>query len=287
MRLLQLLESVDRSERCEARPDCASDEKSGLPTAQRCGRYVQALQYTPRFARFLSVSIAVASRLIPQGAPGCPSCGQLQPKYKQTGAELTVDHGKQAQDSSQRVQKLSAERVQKIFEAIPKAVIPILGFHPTEAHPAWMLLSVVPVPPMSVRPSVVLFNSANAQDDLTYALANIIRADRILRDSIECGASDHVINANLETLQCHCASLVNNNVSNVAQSCHKNGRALKSIKERLDGTTLIPHAHSANRFCFLGKEGRIRGNLMGKRVDFSARTVSVCLHEARSNVLCR
>jgi len=41
------------------------------------------------------------------------------------------------------------------------------------------------------------------------------------------------------------------------QSCQKNGRPLKSLKARLKG-----------------KEGRIRGNLMGKRVDFSARTVS-------------
>ena len=57
-------------------------------------------------------------------------------------------------------------------------------------------------------------------------------------------------------LQFHVATLTDNNMPGLPKAMQKSGRPLKSIKERLKG-----------------KEGRIRGNLMGKRVDFSARTV--------------
>jgi len=58
-------------------------------------------------------------------------------------------------------------------------------------------------------------------------------------------------------LQFFCATLVNNNISGQPTARNKNGgKAIKCIRSRLKG-----------------KEGRLRGNLMGKRVDFSARTV--------------
>jgi DNA-directed RNA polymerase II subunit RPB1 len=60
----------------------------------------------------------------------------------------------------------------------------------------------------------------------------------------------------LSMLQFHVATLVDNDIPGVPRSLHKSGKQLKSLKARLKG-----------------KEGRIRGNLMGKRVDFSARTV--------------
>jgi DNA-directed RNA polymerase II subunit RPB1 len=66
----------------------------------------------------------------------------------------------------------------------------------------------------------------------------------------------HIFEEHLQLLQYHCATLIDNDMPGTPQSCYKNGRPLKSIKARLKG-----------------KEGRIRGNLMGKRVDFSGRTV--------------
>ncbi|CAF4721648.1 unnamed protein product, partial [Rotaria magnacalcarata] len=70
------------------------------------------------------------------------------------------------------------------------------------------------------------------------------------------GAASHIFDEHLQYLQYHCATLIDNDMPGMPQSCHKSGRPLKSIKARLKG-----------------KEGRIRGNLMGKRVDFSGRTV--------------
>ena len=58
------------------------------------------------------------------------------------------------------------------------------------------------------------------------------------------------------SFQYYCATLVDNKIPGVASVAQRSGRPLKSIKERLNG-----------------KGGRVRGNLMGKRVDFSARSV--------------
>ena len=69
-------------------------------------------------------------------------------------------------------------------------------------------------------------------------------------------AAAHIISENVKMLQFHVATLTDNNMPGLPKAMQKSGRPLKSIKERLKG-----------------KEGRIRGNLMGKRVDFSARTV--------------
>jgi DNA-directed RNA polymerase II subunit RPB1 len=70
------------------------------------------------------------------------------------------------------------------------------------------------------------------------------------------GAPQQLINDHINLLQYHIGSYMNNNVPNLPKSLQKSGRTIKSLKERLQG-----------------KEGRVRGNLMGKRVDFSARTV--------------
>jgi DNA-directed RNA polymerase II subunit RPB1 len=70
------------------------------------------------------------------------------------------------------------------------------------------------------------------------------------------GAPQHVLQEFVHLLEFHVATMVDNELPGQPQATQKSGRPLKSIRQRLKG-----------------KEGRIRGNLMGKRVDFSARTV--------------
>lgn len=70
------------------------------------------------------------------------------------------------------------------------------------------------------------------------------------------GAAAHILYENVKMLQFHVATLVDNDMPGLPRAMQKSGRPLKALKARLKG-----------------KEGRIRGNLMGKRVDFSARTV--------------
>ena len=183
-------------------------------------------------------------------------CGRYQPQIRRKGLEL-IAKWKDTNDSAQEKEKnLSAEHVLEIFKRISDRDSMIMGMDPRFSRPDWMILSVMPVPPLCVRPSVVMYGTARCQDDLTHKLADIIKINNLLKDNETSGAAAHIINEDVKLLQFHCATLVDNDMPGLPRAQQKSGRPLKSIRARLKG-----------------KEGRIRGNLMGKRVDFSARTV--------------
>lgn len=183
-------------------------------------------------------------------------CGRVQPQIRRAGLELTAQWKHTNEDTQERKIDLSAERVWEIFKHISDEECYIIGMDPRYARPDWMILTVLPVPPLAVRPAVVMFGSAKNQDDLTHKLADIVKANNELKRNEQAGAAAHIIAENIKMLQYHVATLIDNEIPGVPKAQQKSGRPLKSIKQRLKS-----------------KEGRIRGNLMGKRVDFSARTV--------------
>lgn len=183
-------------------------------------------------------------------------CGRVQPQIRRAGLELTAQWKHTNEDTQERKIDLSAERVWEIFKHISDEECEILGMDPRFARPDWMIVTVLPVPPLPVRPAVVMFGSAKNQDDLTHKLADIVKCNNELKRNEQSGAAAHIIAENIKMLQYHVATLVDNEIPGVPKAQQKSGRPLKSIKQRLKS-----------------KEGRIRGNLMGKRVDFSARTV--------------
>ncbi|XP_046374548.1 DNA-directed RNA polymerase II subunit RPB1-like [Haliotis rufescens] len=187
---------------------------------------------------------------------GHGGCGRYQPKLKRTGLEVVAEWKNVNEESQEKKLILSAERVLEIFKRISDEECMILGMDPRYARPDWMILTVYPVPPLAVRPAVVMFGSARNQDDLTHKLADIVKANNQLRRNEQNGAAAHIITEDTKMLQYHCATLVDNELPGLPRAVQKSGRPLKSVKQRLKG-----------------KEGRVRGNLMGKRVDFSARTV--------------
>jgi DNA-directed RNA polymerase II subunit RPB1 len=183
-------------------------------------------------------------------------CGRYQPNIRRNGLELVAEWKHTNEESQERKMLLSAERVLEIFKRITDEECLILGMDPRFARPDWMVQTVFPVPPLPVRPAVVMFGSARNQDDLTHKLADIIKANNQLRRNEQNGAAAHIIFEDTKMLQYHCSTLVDNDLPGLPKAVQKSGRPLKSVKQRLKG-----------------KEGRVRGNLMGKRVDFSARTV--------------
>ncbi|XP_033117859.1 DNA-directed RNA polymerase II subunit RPB1-like [Anneissia japonica] len=189
----------------------------------------------------------------PKGHGGC---GRYQPKIRRTGIDLVAEWKHVNEDSQERKINLTAERVHEIFKRISDEEAEILGFSPQFARPDWMVITVLPVPPLCVRPAVVMFGSARNQDDLTHKLADIIKINNELKRNEQNGAAAHIIAENAKMLQFHVTTLSDNELPGLPRAMQKSGRPLKSIKQRLKS-----------------KEGRIRGNLMGKRVDFSARTV--------------
>lgn len=131
-----------------------------------------------------------------------------------------------------------------------------MGFNKDQGRPEWMIIKNLAVAPPPVRPSVAMPSGYRCEDDLTYAYQQIIKMNNVLRSHIEKGTNQSTINEILAQLQYLVATLMDNDICGQPKQKHKSGKQLKSIRARLKG-----------------KEGRLRGNLMGKRVDFSSRTV--------------
>uniref|UniRef100_A0A0E0H9I3 DNA-directed RNA polymerase subunit n=1 Tax=Oryza nivara TaxID=4536 RepID=A0A0E0H9I3_ORYNI len=192
-------------------------------------------------------------------------CGAQQPNITVDGMKMVAEYKapkKKNDDQEQlpepvdRKQILSAERVLNVLKHISDEDCLLLGLNPKFARPDWMILQVLPIPPPPVRPSVMMDTSSRSEDDLTHQLAMIIRHNENLRRQERNGAPAHIITEFAQLLQFHIATYFDNELPGQPRATQRSGRPIKSICSRLKA-----------------KEGRIRGNLMGKRVDFSARTV--------------
>ena len=95
-----------------------------------------------------------------------------------------------------------------------------------------------------------------AEDDITLMLQDIVRVNKSLRELEKNGAPNHIQLQTTRLLQYRIAMMVENQIPGQMPATTRSGRPLKSISQRLKG-----------------KAGRIRGNLMGKRVDYCARSV--------------
>ncbi|MGC9121710.1 MAG: DNA-directed RNA polymerase subunit A' [Thermogladius sp.] len=180
----------------------------------------------------------------------CPHCGAPQYKIKLDKPHTFYE------DREEGLVKLTPAEVRSRLEKIPDDDVRLLGGDPTDARPEWMVLTVLPVPPRAVRPSILLETGIRSEDDLTHKLVDIIRVNNRLREHVETGAPNALIEDEWELLQYHVTTYFDNEAPGIPQAKHRTGKTLKGIAQRLKG-----------------KEGRFRGNLRGKRVDFSARTV--------------
>ena len=192
----------------------------------------------------------------------CPHCHMVQStiKFAKPTSFYEVEQEAVASDDQTIMEevsrRLTPNMIREWFERIGDDDLRLLGFEPEVARPEWMILQVLPVPPVDVRPSIILQSSIRAEDDLTHKLVDIIKINQRVRENIEAGAPTLIIEDLSELLQYHITTYFNNEVSGIPPARHRSGRTLKSLSQRLKG-----------------KEGRFRGNLSGKRVDYSARTV--------------
>ena len=195
----------------------------------------------------------------PVAEGGHGGCGHRQPTIRREGLRLYASFKAQSEEavaSGEGKNYLSPERVLTLLRRISEEDIVALGMHPKWSRPEWMIMQVLPVPPPPVRPSIMSDTMLRSEDDLTYKLADIVKANINLRKHEVDGSPTHIVAEYEQLLQFHVATFMDNSIPGLPQALQKSGRPLKSIKARLKG-----------------KEGRLRGNLMGKRVDFSARTV--------------
>ena len=188
-------------------------------------------------------------------------CGCLQPKKvkKEGMASLLAEWDNtsaEATDENIIVIPLTPELVLKIFKRISDEDVTFMGFSPIWSRPDWMVCQVLAVPPPAVRPSVKHDAQQRSEDDLTHILVNIVKTNKTLLEKIQNNAPENIIHDWAIVLQYHVASMVDNKLPGASPVAQRSGRPFKSIKDRLNG-----------------KGGRMRGNLMAKRVDFSARSV--------------
>ena len=204
----------------------------------------------------------LASKVKRCGEDTTDGCGCKQPsKIRKEGlATLTAEweniEGLTPEDSGKLSMTMTPEIVLKIFRRISDEDVTFMGFSPIWSRPDWMICQVLAVPPPAVRPSVKHDSQQRSEDDISHIIVNIIKANKTLQEKIQANAAANVLDDWTTVLQYYIATLVDNKIPGVASVAQRSGRPLKSIKERLNG-----------------KSGRVRGNLMGKRVDFSARSV--------------
>ncbi|MBI2147854.1 DNA-directed RNA polymerase subunit A' [Candidatus Woesearchaeota archaeon] len=132
----------------------------------------------------------------------------------------------------------------------------LFGINAKFARPEWTIITVLPIPPVTIRPSITLESGERSEDDLTHKLGDIVRINQRLFENINAGAPEIIIEDLWDLLQYHITTFFNNEVAQLPPARHRSGQPLKTISERIKS-----------------KEGRIRHNLAGKRTNFSARTV--------------
>jgi DNA-directed RNA polymerase II subunit RPB1 len=152
--------------------------------------------------------------------------------------------------------KFTPEIILKIFKRISDEDVSFMGMNPLWSRPEWMVCEILPIAPPSVRPSVKHDAQQRSEDDLTHIYSNIIKTNNDLQNKLRENSNQHAIDSLTTILQYFVAMIVNNKAKGVVPLSQRSGRPLQCIMGRLNS-----------------KNGRIRGNLMGKRVDYSARSV--------------
>ncbi|XP_075697917.1 DNA-directed RNA polymerase III subunit RPC1 isoform X1 [Rhinoderma darwinii] len=171
--------------------------------------------------------------------------------------ENAIEHNKEVEALLGRAQEnLNPLVVLNILKRIPAEDIPLLLMNPEAGKPCDLIITRLLVPPLCIRPSVVSdLKSGTNEDDLTMKLTEIIFLNDVIKKHRISGAKTQMIIEDWDFLQLQCALYINSELSGIPLNMAPK-KWTRGFVQRLKG-----------------KQGRFRGNLSGKRVDFSGRTV--------------
>ena len=217
----------------------------------------------------------------------CFECGTVQPKFSKNNLHIFI--GKKNENNMMEKMILDTEECFRILNNITDEDCKTLGLDPEFSRPEWMIINVLQVVPPCVRPSVVHDSNMRSEDDLTQKYLEILKTNNALKEKLDTiddlkknktakieellqetkdmTKAEEKYNELLEkhqrvvddahmSVQIQVTTLVNNKLPGVPEIQNRSHLPLKCLTQRL-----------------VTKGGRIRGNLMGKRVDFSARSV--------------
>ncbi len=150
---------------------------------------------------------------------------------------------------------VTPENAYKILQKITPEDAKLMGFAKGD-QPCWMIWTIFPVIPPPERPTMTVSPQRRGEDDLTYALFNIFKANQELDKKIKQGCHASQLSPFYELLQFRVATCTTNDLQKQPKVKQRSGRETQGAVQKLKG-----------------KEGLVRQNMMGKRVDQSARTV--------------
>jgi DNA-directed RNA polymerase III subunit RPC1 len=161
-----------------------------------------------------------------------------------------------SQHLSKAQEDLSPIFVLELFKRITDEDSELLWMNPVFGRPEHLLLSSILVPPVPIRPSVAMDNGAGSnEDDLTVKMQEILGVNTALAGAFNQGATVKMMVTDWNFLQVQVAQYINGEMPGLPKPIGEK-QPIRGLCQRLKG-----------------KSGRFRGNLSGKRVDFSARTV--------------
>ena len=185
-------------------------------------------------------------------------CGQLQPSYKQEDKLKIVVTFLNMLKDGKKSKRLSPKEITEIFRKIDLVDYKILAFDPDNTTPESLVMRALPVPPSCIRPTNKSSNIARKEDDMTQKLLSIEK-DNLSLPQKQLNKSPNDFLKDLQAFQIEVGEYID--VDPLA-------------KKMVVGTNPQKMAKTKGIVQKLGsKSGRIRGNILGKRVDQSARTV--------------
>jgi DNA-directed RNA polymerase II subunit RPB1 len=195
-----------------------------------------------------------------------PTCNAIVPNlvinkaYDRLQIEVHTKSDNEEDKNKKDIYILTVDTIYSILRNISDEDCEIIGINPKKSRPEEMIIDVFPVPALQVRPSVKKDPKSTSEmdDDLIHSLAQIIKMNEKLKEKKESGIDTVSTKRDIYSfLTLHISTYIDNSDPYTSNKSHlRNNKEIKSITARLKG-----------------KEGRMRNNLMGKRVNYSARTV--------------
>lgn len=229
------------------RSTCRECGKVMLPKARK-DKHIEEIQKISKEVSFDAmrnfVKAVVVKEILSQTK--CPYCKSRQHKIAIEKPTTFFENDK----------RLSPIEIRTRLEKMPDDELMLFGMDSKFVRPEWLVLTVLPIPPVTMRPSITLESGERSEDDLTHKMGDIVRINQRLFENINAGAPEIIIEDLWDLLQYHVTTFFDNDIAQLPPARHRSGQPLKTITERIKS-----------------KEGRIRHNLAGKRTNFSARTV--------------
>ena len=142
-----------------------------------------------------------------------------------------------------RIQKITLEKPYTFMEG-DKRITPIeirsrlervsdddcklFGINPQSFRPEWGVLTIMPIPPVTMRPSITLESGVRSEDDFTHKLGDIVRINQRLFENINAGAPEIIIEDLWDLLQYHVTTYFDNEIPQIPPARHRSGQPLKT-----------------------------------------------------------